>query len=142
MIKVNGKKLTLSKRKASDTLALIEYCRTLDLPDNIEPQELSGEQLKSYTLVTAQTVSDSLKATYMNMNIKRSGFWGMILNWYYDKKKTAYLPFVENGALYLLDNCEAEDLGEAFNEVISLENIKKKVVPAKVNRFLTESAKV
>jgi plasmid replication initiation protein len=134
VITVRGKKLILSKRKASDVLALIDYCKSIDLPEKMD--NLSADQIKNYSLMTSQTVADSLKATYMNLQVKR--FW--FVRKYFAKK---YKPFLENGAKYLLDNCDSQTIGEAFAQVVQLDNIKKKVMlEKKASPSLMELGKV
>lgn len=143
MITVNGKKLALSKRKAGDVIALIEYCKTLDLPVDVILSEMSFEQLKNYSVVAAATVADSLKATYMNLGIEPSGIFAPLKKFFMKRKRKFYEPFAENGAGYLLTHCDPEVLGTAFNEVITLDEVKKNITPGakREKEFPTELAR-
>jgi hypothetical protein len=137
-MKINGSSYKLSKRKAGDILALINYSSTIDLPTDIKAEELSPEQIINHISVMAQTISDSLKATYMNLE-KVNWFMKLINNF---RKKKYRIFFDGQGASYLLENCDSDTLRIAYEEVLELDNIKKKADLKKGNLSVMELEKV
>lgn len=114
-IKINGRVLTLSPRKAKDVLALAEASQGV-------------EQTTSYNMITAaQIVNDSFKATYLNIlqevkNINIFKKFGCI------KESKDYSIFMKNGVSFILEKLTSEELSHACTLVLELEGIKKKEI--------------
>ena len=113
---LNNKEYVLSKRKAKDVLDLAKESKEYDYPKEGEP--VTEEQLNHLLVLMAQVISDSLKATYMNLPL-----WRKVFNLKYRK-------FLKGAASLLIINLPEDELTTYYLEVLELEGGKKKVVPA------------
>lgn len=114
---LNNKEYVLSKRKARDVLDLAKESKEYDYPKEGEP--VTEEQLNHLLVLMAQVISDSLKATYMNLPLLKKVF-----NWKYRK-------FLKGSASLLIISLSEDELTGYYLDVLDLEgNTKKKVVQA------------
>lgn len=97
---INGKELILSPRKAKDVLDLAAAC------------EGKEETNLASIVVMAQIINDSLRAT----GLKLSKF-----------KRWRYTKFINGATNYILANLSANELLEAYTQVMEIEGNKKKV---------------
>ena len=112
---INKKSYILSPRRAADVLDLAAAC---------EKQDAVNDQTN--TIIIAQLISDSLKATGLKINIF---------------KRLKYRRFIKGDAKFILASLNLKELFDAWNEVLELEGGKKKVVPAKESQSVEMSQK-
>lgn len=121
-IKINGRDLILSPRKAKDLLTLVEAIQDL-------------EQTNTIGMITAsQIINDSLKATYIDM---MEGFdqLGLIKKFKKLKETKHYAKYYTGASSYLLGLLSAEKLSETCDVILTMEGSKKKeMTPEKENR--------
>ena len=127
MIVIKNKKYRLSPSKGWDSLKLMEFSETLDLPKEGSP--LTVEQVNNNTLVYVLTINNSLKATFIN------------LPWYLKLFNLRYFKFLKNQSAFLLKSLNSADLPVLYWEVMELDGYKKKVVPVVENESETKSQK-
>jgi hypothetical protein len=112
---IKNKKFRLSPSKGWDSLKLMEFSESLDLPKEGIP--LTVEQVNNNTLVYVLTINNSLKATYINFP------------WYLKLFNLKYFKFLKNQSAFLLKNLNSAELPLLYWEVMELDGYKKKVVP-------------
>lgn len=120
MIRIKGKNYNLSVRKTLDYLNLVSFVGELPMPEEGKP--LTGEQLKTDHVIKAQTIYDSIKATYSNYSNLRKIF------------ARKYKKLLLNGVVFILDNSDPFELNLAFQNIMEMEGSKKKATIAEGSR--------
>lgn len=107
-MKWEGKELKLSPRKVFDILALRKAIEDKSYSDAVG------------TMAMANTINDSLKATYLNLvhGIRNASYFQKIKLWRESRK---YKPFFKGCPGKILEAFATQELKEIFQEVIKLE---------------------
>lgn len=117
---MNLNKLHLSVRKAQDVLILAGECLNKEFPAS--DKQITKEMLMNEALYIAQVVNDSLKATYINLMKSRNPFKQL--------RALNYKKFYDGATVFIMEVCSQEEITLAYQKVMELEGVKKKVVPA------------